>query len=208
MEGEKESSLQDRLLNFVRANLLILALFSVGVILLGIGLIQLFGSRQTQIKFEEAGLVEGVKNEAIKIDVGGAVLKPGVYELPADARIQDVLVAAGGLSPDADRQYIEKAVNLAQKVTDGAKIYIPSKGESLGGSGGSVFSGTNTTTSATGLISINNASSAELDKLPGIGPVTAGKIIGGRPYGSVQELLDKGAVGKAAFEKIKDLITL
>jgi len=60
----------------------------------------------------------------------------------------------------------------------------------------------------TGLVSINSGTQAELEELPGIGPVTAGKIIDNRPYGSVQELLERKIVGKTTFEKIKDLITL
>ena len=62
-------------------------------------------------------------------DVAGAVIKPGVYELKAGARINEALIAAGGLGEAADREWVEKNLNLAAKVTDGQKIYIPSEGE-------------------------------------------------------------------------------
>lgn len=211
-----EKSFQDKALSFVRANFLILALFSVGLIFLGIGVIQLIGSNKTQIEFEKGeGVVDSASSPqtgSIKVDVSGQVEKPGVYELPAGARIQDALIAAGGLGQGADREYVEKAINLAQKVGDGAKIYIPRKDEKISAS--QIYSGGNQTggsvigIASDGLISINNASASELDRLPGIGPVTAGKIIDGRPYGSIQELLEGKVVGQATYEKIKDQISL
>ncbi len=136
----------------------------------------------------------------IKIDVEGAVEKPGVYELTKDSRIKDSLVAAGGLSADADREYVAKNINLAQKLIDGTKIYIPQKNENL-------INLSNSGNAST-LINLNLASASELDKLSGVGPTTAQKIIAGRPYQSVDELLSKKIVGKSVFEKIKDQITI
>jgi competence protein ComEA len=95
-------------------------------------------------------------------------------------------------------------------VSDGTKIYIPKVGETLPSStdnsvlpGGAVAG-----VATTGLISINSASSTELESLPGIGPVSAGKIIDNRPYGSMDELISKKAIGKSVFQKIKTLISL
>ena len=197
MDEDSEKSFQDRLIEFGKKNFLILGLFSVGLILIGIGLIQIFGARETQINFEKGQDIADVESVKIKVDVEGEVIKPGVYELSADARVQDALIAAGGLTSDANR----KAINLAGKIADGQKIYVPAEGESsvqiLGASGDSG-----------GLVSVNNATEAQLDTLPGIGPVTAGKIMDGRPYGSIEELLNRKVVGKATFEKIKDLISL
>ncbi|MBI2420982.1 MAG: helix-hairpin-helix domain-containing protein, partial [Candidatus Levybacteria bacterium] len=97
--------------------------------------------------------------------------------------------------------FIEKNINLASKVTDGMKIYIPRVGESLS-------SGVNTTiSSGSSLVGINSAGQAELEALPGIGPVTAGKIIAGRPYSSIDDLVAKKAVSQSVFEKIKDQIS-
>lgn len=203
MDRDSEKSFQDRLIDFGKKNYIILALFSVGLIFLGIGLIQIFGSRETEIKFEKGQDIADVAGSKIKVDVEGEVIKPGVYELSGDARVQDALIAAGGLTSDANR----KAINLAAKMSDGQKIYVPAVGESVGQSIG----GSATQTfgaSANQIISVNTASESELDKLPGIGPVTAGKIIDGRPYSQVEELLERRIVGKATFEKIKDLISL
>ncbi|MBI4092008.1 MAG: ComEA family DNA-binding protein [Candidatus Levybacteria bacterium] len=198
---DSEKSLQDRLIEFGKKNFLILGLFSVGLILIGIGLIQIFGSRETQIKFEKGEDVAGVESSKIKVDVEGEVIKPGVYELSGDARVQDALIAAGGLTSDANR----KSINLAAKIADGQKIYVPAVGEVISASNSNTNQGT---TLNLGSVSINSATEAQLDTLPGIGPVTAGKIINGRPYGQVEELLERKIVGKATFEKISDLITL
>jgi competence protein ComEA len=148
--------------------------------------------------------VAGVKtNKKIKVDIEGAVEKPGVYEIPFDSRIEDVLISAGGLSVKADREYVSKSVNLAQKLIDGAKIYIPE----LNGSNNSNISNLPNTPNSQ-LTNINIASESELDKLPGIGPVTAAKIIAGRPYQTLEELVSKKAVSQSVFTKIKDKISL
>src|SRR3989344_3125996 len=196
-----QTSFQDRLIEFGKKNFLILGLFLVGLMFLGIGLIQILGAKQTEIKFEKGEDVAGMESSKIKVDVEGEVIKPGGYELSQDARVQDALIAAGGLTSDANR----KAINLAAKIVDGQKIYVPAEGEIVTGTTRSTSSGQ---ASITGLISVNSASTSELEELPGIGPVTAGKIIDNRPYGSVEELLERKIVGKATYEKIRDLISL
>lgn len=132
----------------------------------------------------------------IVVHVDGAVISPGVYHLPSNVRIDDVIGAAGGLSADAD----QSRINLAAKLTDGQKVHVFAIGEGITSSQG--------ITSTTSLININTASETELDKLPGIGPVTAQKIISSRPYSSSGELLSKKVVTKSVYLKIKDLITL
>lgn len=157
------------------------------------------------------------KEPEIVLDVEGAVLKPGVYKLPKDARIQDALIAAGGLSEKADRDKVAKGLNLATKVVDGGKIYIPVIGDTTTVASGNVSSiqaasmslGQDSNgTSNTGLININTASASELDGLPGVGPVTSAKIISNRPYGSIQELQGKKVVSSSVFGKIKDKISV
>jgi len=69
------------------------------------------------------------EDRTIFVDLEGAVEKPGLYELPAGARINDLLIRAGGLSARADRDWVERNLNLAQKLADGVKIYIPRRGE-------------------------------------------------------------------------------
>jgi competence protein ComEA len=155
------------------------------------------------------------KTTEITLDVEGAVIHPGIYQLGKDARIQDALIAAGGLSDKADREKVAKGLNLATKVIDGGKIYIPFVGDTAAVAGGSssVSSGSTDSTTMTadsnsGLININTATSEQLDSLPGVGTVTAAKIINNRPYGSIDELLSKKSVGASVFAKIKDKISI
>lgn len=178
-----------------------------GLIFLVYGLIALLGSSASSkdVVFEVGSeATESAKVKEIIVDIAGAVLKPGVYRLPFDARVQDALIAAGGLSEAADRGWVAKNLNLALKLRDGVKIYIPGSGESITRS---ASSGQASELSSS-LININTASEGELDTLPGIGPVTAAKIINGRPYESVEDLLNKKIVGSKVFEQIKEKITV
>jgi competence protein ComEA len=194
---------------FVKKNWLPLSLGVLGLIFFIYGLIGLFSSNNSasdNIIFESDSTKQNMNEEkTILVDIEGAVVKSGVYKLPQDSRIQDGLVAAGGLSAKADREYISKNLNLAIKLNDGMKVYIPTVGEAnnsqsvLNASSEGVLTGT--------LININTASDSELDSLPGIGPVTVKKIIAGRPYNSVDNLLEKKVVGAKVFDQIKDKIT-
>ena len=177
-----------------------IALASLGMIFFIYGLISLVGSasKKDEIKFVHQELSPQITK--IQVDVEGAVSNPGVYKLATDSIIQDALIASGGLSKDADREYVSRNINLASKLSDGAKIYIPKLGENAENLvSGSSFS--------TGLININTASEKELDTLPGIGGVTANKIISGRPYLSINDLLDKSIVSSKVFTQIKEKIT-
>lgn len=198
---------------FKRENFLILATFFLGMIFLSIGVIQLLGNREPAIKVENAEDVKGVTDNSkvsakIKVDVEGAVMNPGVYDLKSDARFKDALASAGGLSEEADREYVAKGLNLAQKLIDGVKIYIPRVNEKVTNVSSSVSTSTGDGTSAvSGSINVNTASQDSLESLPGVGPVTAGKIINGRPYSDINELLSKKVVGSSVFGKIKDQIS-
>ena len=136
----------------------------------------------------------------IKVDIEGAVQQPGIYEIPNDSRIQDVLIAAGGMTAKADRTRVSKDINLAQRVFDGQKIYIPETGVSN--------PVTQLPSNTIKTININIATEAELDTLSGVGVVTAKKIISGRPYQNISELLTKHLVGASVYEKIKDSISV
>jgi competence protein ComEA len=151
----------------------------------------------------------------MKVDIEGSVIKPGVYDVAENTRIQEIIDSAGGLSKDADFVWVEKYLNKAAKVTDGGKIYIPSRSESEGKfqiSNSKLQINTNDQTKLLGVsegaININTASKTELDSLPGVGEVILGKIISNRPYNNIEELKAKKAVGSALYEKIKNLITV
>ncbi len=175
----------------------------VGLILLSTGLIFSLNSKSEEITFREGNLESSSSAvlREIKVDVAGAIVKSGVYTLSENSRIQDALIAASGLSFNADRDWVSKNLNLAQKMTDGFKIYIPRVGESQ-------ITSSKSQTYSSNFVNINSASEAELDSLPGVGPATAQKIMGGRPYTDVNELISKKIVGSSVFEKIKEKISV
>lgn len=143
----------------------------------------------------------------IVVDVEGAVIDPGVHSLAADSRVADAIAAAGGYSTQVDIAAAADALNLAERVSDGQKIHVPARGE------GPTFTGAATPGpgGGGGLIDINHATSEELESLPGIGPVTAGKIVAARevqPFASIDELDTRDVVGPSTLEQIRDLITV
>ncbi|PJE68804.1 hypothetical protein COU94_00335 [Candidatus Shapirobacteria bacterium CG10_big_fil_rev_8_21_14_0_10_38_8] len=193
---------------------LVIGLSGLVLILGGIFLILKSNQSEDKIEIIPAGS-ETTTSQKIKADIEGAVIKPGVYELDSSSRVNDLLIMAGGLSAQADRDWVQMTLNLAQKVTDGTKIFIPDKKEvgststslSVNGkveAGNGTVNGQQTTT----LININTASATELDTLWGVGPATAQKIIDNRPYQSIDDLVNKKVVNKSVFERIKGLITV
>lgn len=187
-----------------RTQLASLGIFLLGLVLLSGGLIYSLSSpkEENEIIFESGSEVQSEKTEEkITVDVEGALLNPGVYTLNPGSRVKDALILAGGFSSDADRGWVKKNLNLALKIADGTKIYIPRLGENV-----QSVSSNNIQTS--GLININSAGMSELDTLSGIGPVTAQKIIDNRPYNAIEDLRTKKIVGQSVFEKIKDKITV
>jgi competence protein ComEA len=151
----------------------------------------------------------------LRVDVAGAVRSPGVYTLPAASIIADAIAAAGGPSADADLDRVNKAVPLS----DGMQVYVPHVAETAApqpvepipakaaavpltetGAGGASDPGA--------LVDINTATLAELDTLPGVGPATAQRIIDGRPYGSIEDLMRVKGIGQVTFDKLKARITV
>lgn len=212
MEGQS----QPFIVSFLKKNILFVSLFSASIVLIVFGLFQyLSPQKEEDIEFVPAEASvnrDAVSGSKIVVDVSGQVIKPGVYELKSDARIQDALSAAGGLSADADREYVARSVNLAQSIQDGMKLYIPSVGEQVMGvvssnSTGVTSNNSASTTTSSGLVNINSASSSQLEALPKIGAVTAQKIIDGRPYTTIDELVEKKILGQKTFEAIKGSIS-
>ncbi|AMX82833.1 competence protein ComEA [Geobacillus subterraneus] len=145
---------------------------------------------------------EGKEPKVVVIDVKGAVAKPGVYEMPADARVRDVIARAGGLTNEADAA----RVNLAAKVHDEMMIYVPAKGEAALApetAGAAPEAGTES-----GLqVAVNTATEEELMQIPGIGPTKAKAIIAYRdehgPFQRVEDLLKVSGIGEKTLEKLK-----
>jgi competence protein ComEA len=138
----------------------------------------------------------------LRVHVSGAVSTTGVYSFRAGDRVEDAVTAAGGFTVDANPD----GINLAARLSDGQQVVIPKKGDppsSLPSASAGL---------SPRLVSINSSSLAELDVLPGIGPVTGQKIIDFRlkngPFLKLEDLIENKLVTSATFEKIKDLITL
>jgi competence protein ComEA len=140
--------------------------------------------------------------EMICVFICGAVRSEGVYYVPADSRVNDVLNAAGGFSEEASTS----AVNLAGKVFDGDRIYIPKEGEE-------VVSGEADTAAAeqNGLVNINTAGKEELMTLPGIGETRAEEIIKYREqhggFTQVEDLMNVNGIKEGTFSKLRDKVT-
>lgn len=171
------------------------------------GLISLavFIAPSLPLRLETTIAIDETKTEStpqpIVVHIDGAVKKPGVYELPEQSRVQDLVKRAQGFTEDADRGHIAQQLNLSKQLTDEEKIYIPFHTQST-------VSDPQTVSSEGNKISINNSSSDELDSLPGIGVVTARKIIDARPFSSTEQLLQQKIVSASTYEKIKDAIGL
>lgn len=177
-----------------------LGLSLVGIVLIIGGMIYSGSTKRSAQDFPKESIVDAQRE--ISVDVSGAVVKPGVYKLKQGARVEDAIQAAGGFAPESNGEYISKYLNMAQKLSDGGKIYVPVAGESGPGVQGGMGASTKSK------VNINTASQAEIEALPGIGPVTASKIISDRPYRSVDELVNKKIVSKTVFEKIKDSVVI
>lgn len=150
----------------------------------------------------------------LAVDLGGAVNKTGVFRLPEGSRLEDLLNLAGGLSAAADPGWVAKNLNLAEKLFDGEKIYIPAHGEVAPPGGGQAWGGT----SAVGgeklmvKVNLNTATAAQLDALPGLSLTDAQGIVAYRqkygPFKDISEVQQVSGIKSGKFAKIKDLISV
>ena len=149
---------------------------------------------------------ESVEQDLITVDVKGAVKSPGIYDLPVGSRVNDAVQKAGGLTEQAD----SKSLNLAQKVSDEALVYVPTKGEAAASQ--QTVSGTASSTSKEKKINLNKASLEELKQVKGLGGKRAQDIIDHREsngkFKSVDELKKVSGIGAKTIEKLKDYVTV
>ena len=149
---------------------------------------------------------EPLEQDLITVDVKGAVKSPGIYDLPVGSRVNDAVQKAGGLTEQAD----SKSLNLAQKVSDEALVYVPTKGEAAASQ--QTVSGTASSTSKEKKINLNKASLEELKQVKGLGGKRAQDIIDHREtngkFKSVDELKKVSGIGAKTIEKLKDYVTV
>lgn len=163
--------------------------------------------------------------KTVRVQVSGAVLEPGIYDVPANCRVEEAIAAAGGLTENADSE----RVNLVRKVRDGMQIRVPVQkaartsrtqrknaqataglGESASEKYGSAKAGSGKkNNNQMPRVRINSASASELQQLPGIGPVLAQRIVETRSRGrftSTEDLLRVPGIGKAKMAKLRDYV--
>jgi len=187
---------------FLKENIIEWVMVSIGITLVLIGVAQHFHWLEDEV--DEVSIIRAGEDSAIVIavDIAGAVVRPGVYQLTNDSRVNDLLVACGGLTQWTDQRFIEKDLNRARLVSDGEKIYIPYIGEEITAVVLSGQSGSK--------ININKAVIGELESLSGIGFAYASAIIEYRQdkgsFSSIEEIKNVPGIGEKTFERIKDSI--
>ena len=150
-------------------------------------------------RLDVSGAANGAGAPQLVVHVVGAVRRPGLFELKEGSRVADALSRAGGPTRKADLS----AVNLAAPLADGQQVIVPRRLPPGAAAGAATVSG--------GKVSLAVATVDDLDELPGIGPVTAQKIVDWRtahgPFRSVEDLDDVPGIGPARIEQLRDLVT-
>ncbi len=174
------------------------------------------------VKENTPGLEHTVKDSYITVDMSGAVRQPGALRLKSGSRLSEALRLSGGVTSDASQEFIQHIINQAQILADEQKIYIPTEKEfaevaqqsnasQLTNStqiGENIPLQSNSITDVSNLISLNSASSSQLEELPGIGEITAAKIIASRPFSTLDELVSKKVLSQSVLDKIRTQVML
>ena len=218
MFDEEPKTSPKKLLNWQFVLFVFLALIGLVAVLVGLYALTSFSN---QNYFPEETAPEASNSASLSsfqgfiyVDLAGAVKEPGIYQLVVGSRLATVISQAGGFSSQADSEYVAQELNLAQKLKDGDKVYIYSQEERKYEQDAAEFcQGLNTASSQVnddGLvqISINNATTKDLETLDGIGEVRANEILAGRPYQSLSELVQREVLTESLFGKIQNQLKL
>lgn len=159
--------------------------------------------------------IENTKEaDEIVVDVSGAVMSPGVYKLKPNSRVVDAINIANGFDKNVNSQWLTQHLNLAEKITDGQKLYVPFEWDVVleGDIELGIFPNdlklSNQTEEKEEKVNINKDSKNTLETLPGIGPVYASKIIDNRPYQSIKDFKLKVDIPSSVLNSIESHITL
>lgn len=203
-------------MNNINKNYIIIA--AIAAIICIVILIYILNINQSNLNNYEALEITNAEEEnieeteeKIKVHIAGSVVTEGMVELEEGARVADAIEEAGGTTADANMNQI----NLAYKLQDGQKIYIPNQNEEeyqITTNMEGIQSANGTTSNETDVININTATQTELELLPGIGPSTATKIIDYREengkFENIEEIKNVPGIGEAKYENIKNKITV
>lgn len=187
----------------------------LGLILVGFGVLayktEIFSSGDSVEVLNDTTESQKTTTEIV-VEISGSVERSGVYKMKLGDRIDDLLIISGGLSINADRDWVTKNINRASKLNDGQKIYIYHSDELSDKSSGGIkldqgVLGSNNQ-NLSKLVNINTASLQELMELPEIAQERGKKIIEHRPYSTLEELVTKGVISQNILNKIKNEIQL
>jgi competence protein ComEA len=218
MFDEETKASTKKFFNWQLILFIVLALIGLSAVAFGFYSLTSFSS---QSYFSEEIAPEASKSASISlfqgfiyVDLAGAVKNPGIYQLVVGSRLAAAINQAGGFTTQADSKYVSQELNLAQKLKDGDKIYIPSQEEKDYQQTSAEFcQSLNDASSQAGSdglvqISVNNATASDLQTLEGIGEKRAEEILAGRPYQSLGELVEKEVLTESLFGKIKNQLKL
>jgi competence protein ComEA len=193
----------------VRQNALGLGIVGVGVVMSGVGVWQAVMDQSTPPVEVHDEVAQDVTENVLVVEISGEVNKPGVYEMKSGERLFELIERAEGMTQEADRDWVAKSLNQAERLKDGQKVYIPAKSEmarvsevggkevnELGSVAGSMT------------VNVNTATQVELEELWGVGEARAQAIIENRPYASLEEFKTKAKIPENVLERNKGKISV